>query len=68
MYQSFNIDTQEAMEDPLVTETDYLQTAATAFAVGLVGAVLPVGGRAVSRKLGKKRQARKGSSRATAYS
>ena len=59
LYQSFDIDTQEAMEDPLVTETDYLQTAATAFAVGLFGAVAGVGGRSAVRKLGKKRQARR---------
>ena len=58
-YQSFNIDTQEAMEDPLVTETDYAQTAISALAIGLFGAVAGGGGRAVSRKLGKKRQARK---------
>ena len=59
LYQSFNIDTKEAMEDPLVTETDYAQAAISALGVGLLGAVLPFGGRAVSRKLGKKRQARR---------
>lgn len=59
MYQSFDIDTQEAMEDPLVTETDYFQTAAAAFAGGLLGGVSAPLGRSVVRKLGKKRQARR---------
>jgi hypothetical protein len=58
MYQSFNIDTQEAMEDPQVTETDYAQTAAMALAgVGLgLGLAAPA---VVLRKLGRKRQARR---------
>ncbi len=58
MYQSFNIDTQEAMEDPQVTETDYLQTAGMALAgVGLgLGLAAPA---VALRKLGRKRQARK---------
>mgnify|MGYP003112759403 CR=1 FL=1 len=57
MYQSFNIDTQEAMEDPQVTETDYIQTAFAALAG--VGLGLGLSAPAVAlRKLGKKRQAR----------
>jgi len=59
MYQSFDIDTQEAMEDPLVTETDYLQTAAIALTTGLFGAATGVGGRSTLRRIGKKRQARR---------
>lgn len=59
LYQSFDIDTQEAMEDPQKTETDYAQAAISALGVGLMGAVLPFGGRAISRNLGRKRQARR---------
>ena len=68
MYQSFDIDTQEAMEDPLVTETDYFQTAAAAFAGGLLGGISGPLGRSVVRKLGRKKTGQKRSSRATAYS
>jgi len=59
LYQSFDIDTQEAMEDPLTTETDYLQTAITTFASGLFGGVLGGLGKGASRRLGRKRQARR---------
>ena len=56
--QSFEIDIEEAMEDPQKTEMDYLQTILMAGVGGLGGALLPVGGLAV-KKLGNKKALRK---------
>ena len=56
--QSFQIDIQDAFEDPDVTETDYTQTALMALAGGLLGGALGGSGRIV-QKLGDKKAVRK---------
>ena len=56
--QSFEIDIESAMEDPRVTETDYMQTALMALAGGFGGGLLGRSGRAV-QKLGDKKAVRK---------